>query len=102
MSDMLYRSLDKALQKDGFSISEPIELSSIQEISEEDNHNGYIYILRTKNNRLSKYKNLYKIGCTTSAVSDRIKNAHKEATYLFSEVEIVKALRCYNIIPDEL
>ncbi|PWB00283.1 hypothetical protein C5O24_13360, partial [Paramuribaculum intestinale] len=36
------------------------------------------------------------------AVSDRIKNAHKEATYLFSEVEIVKALRCYNIIPDEL
>lgn len=102
-SDMLFRSLDKALQKDGFAISEKTEdNNSAIEIEDEDVRNGYIYILRTKNNNLSKYKNLYKIGCTTSTVSDRIKNAIKEPTYLFSEVEVVSALRCYNIVPEEL
>lgn len=102
-SDMLFRSLDKALQKDGFAISEKTNDNySVIEIKDEDVRNGYIYILRTKNNNLSKYKNLYKIGCTTSTVSDRIKNALKEPTYLFSEVEVVSALRCYNIVPEEL
>lgn len=102
-SDMLFRSLDKALQKDGFSISERIEDASDNiEIEDDDVRNGYIYILRTKNNNLTKYKNLYKIGCTTSTVSDRIRNALKEPTYLFSEVEVVSALRCYNVVPEEL
>lgn len=102
MSDMLYRSLDKALQKDGFAISEPIELMSTREIIDDDKLNGYVYILKTKNNSLAKYKNLYKIGCTTTSVNGRIKNATKEATYLFSEVEVASALRCYNIVPEEL
>lgn len=102
-SDMLFRSLDKAMQKGGFSISAPIEAPSTAiGVSDDDVQNGYIYILRTKNSSLSKYKNLYKIGCTTSSVGDRIKNASKEPTYLFSEVEVVLILRCYNIVPEDL
>lgn len=102
-SDMLFRSLDKALQKDGFAISErSVTDKENVSISNDDVQNGYIYILRTKNNNLTKYKNLYKIGCTAGAVNERIKNAVKEPTYLFSEVEVVSALRCYNIVPEEL
>lgn len=43
-SDMLFRSLDKALQKDGFGISEIIEENNaVPEITEEDSQNGFIY-----------------------------------------------------------
>lgn len=99
-SDMLYRSLDKALQKDGYSISEKEYAiqDNINVVCEEDQQNGFIYILRTKNPNLQGYEHLYKIGCTTTTVQDRIKNAKKEATYLFSEVEVVTMFRCYNIL----
>lgn len=102
-SDMLFRSLDKALQKDGYAISETLERENDDvNISSDDCQNGYIYILRTKHCELSKYQNLYKIGCTTTSVYDRIRNAKNEPTYLFSEVEIVSSLRCYNIEPEIL
>ena len=42
------------------------------------------------------------IGCTTSTVGDRIKNASKGHSYLFSEVEVVLILRRYNIVPEDL
>ena len=102
-SDMLFRSLDKALQKDGYAISDIVDSPNVSVlINEDDCQNGYIYILKTKNPKLSKYDNLYKIGCTTSSVSERIRNAKNEATYLFADVEIVSSLRCYNIIPEDL
>lgn len=44
-----------------------------------------------------KEKNIYKIGCTKTSVSERIKNAKNEATYLFADVEIVATYRCYNV-----
>ena len=40
---------------------------------------------------------MYKIGFSTSNVSDRIKNASKEATYLFADVEVVATYKCYNL-----
>lgn len=102
-SDMLFRSLDKALQKDGYAISDVIDTAEdTVSIDEDDCQNGYIYILKTKHPKLSKYDNLYKIGCTTSSVSERIRNSKNEATYLFAEVEVVSSLRCYNIVPEDL
>ncbi len=40
---------------------------------------------------------VYKIGCTSTSVSERIKNAKHEATYLYSDVEIVATYNCYNV-----
>ena len=97
-SDMLFRSLDKALQKDGYGISEIIETDyKDAPINDGDKSLGYIYVLRTLNPKFRNEKNFYKIGCTKTSVTERIKNAKNEATYLFSDVEIVATYRCYNV-----
>jgi hypothetical protein len=102
-SDMLYRSLDKAMQLDGYSISDPIENIELDNSTDEaDVLNGYIYVLRTKNPKVSDIPNLYKVGYTTGSVAKRIINAKKEATYLFSDVEIVSTFRCFNILTYDL
>ena len=97
-SDMLFRSLDKALQKDGYCISEIISSEKNQvQITKEDLSFGYIYVLKSLHPRLRGEKDVFKIGCTTTSVSERIKNARNEATYLFADVEIVETYKCYNI-----
>ena len=97
-SDMLFRSLDKALQKDGYCISEIIQAEKNQvQITDEDLSLGYIYVLKSLHPKLRGEKDVFKIGCTTTSVSERIKNARNEATYLFADVEIVETYKCYNI-----
>ena len=97
-SEMLFRSLDKALQKDGYGISDIIDISnSGQTITDKDQSLGYIYVLRSMRSEFRHDKNIYKIGCTKTSVSERIKNAKNEATYLFADVEIVATYRCYNV-----
>lgn len=98
-STMLYRSLYKALLQDGFEVSDYQEESIQKDISAEDKQNGYIYVLASKstNPQIMAVDDLYKIGCCSGAVSDRIKNAANEPTYLLSEVKIVLTARCYNI-----
>ena len=97
-SEMLFRSLDKALQKDGYCISEIItEEKNPVEITDEDLSHGYIYVLKSFHPKLRGEKDIYKIGCTTTSVSERIKNAKNQATYLFADVEIVETYKCYNI-----
>lgn len=97
-SRMLYRSLVKALQVDGFLISDPkgIPVKPLAAV-EGDQSLGYIYVLRTLNPRLKEYEDLYKIGFTSGLVSSRIANCEKEATYLFSRVKVAATYRCYNI-----
>lgn len=97
-SRMLYRSLVKALQVDGFLISDPKDapVSSLS-VAEGDQSLGYIYVLRTLNPKLKEYEDLYKIGFTAGLVSSRIANCEKEATYLFSRVKVAATYRCYNI-----
>lgn len=105
-SNMLYRSLGKALQKSGKLITD-IEDNYIDnlkntpsyEVNEDDAQSGWIYILKSKstNSQLSEIRNLYKIGFSTVPVLDRIKNAKKEATYIYSEVEIIATYHCYNL-----
>ena len=97
-SEMLFRSLDKALQKDGYCISDLINDNRMTvSVTDEDLSLGYIYVLKSLHPRLRNEKDIYKIGCTTTSVSERIKNANKEATYLYADVEIVETYRCYNI-----
>lgn len=98
-SDMLFRSLDKAMQLDGYSISAIIDSDSnaATKVDEADVLNGYIYVLSSRNPSVSNISNLFKIGHTTGSVAERIKNAKKEATYLFNDVEIVSTHRCFNI-----
>lgn len=98
-STMLYRSLYKALLQDGFEVSDYQEESIQKDISDDDKQNGYIYVLASKstNPQIMAVDDLYKIGCCSGAVSDRIKNAANEPTYLLSEVKIVLTARCYNI-----
>lgn len=97
-SDMLFRSLDKAMQLDGYSISDIVPPIA-DEISQSENDvlNGYIYVLRSKNPEVQNIKDLFKIGHTTGTVAERIRNAKSQATYLFSEVDIVTTYRCLNI-----
>lgn len=105
ISNMLFRSLAKAIQKNGKAISNTEESTQDElfknagMVSEEDVKSGWIYVLKSKSNipEIASIKDLYKIGFSTSTVENRIKNAEKEATYLFSEVTIVSSYRCYNM-----
>ena len=97
-SRMLYRSLVKALQVDGFLISEHKEAPAAPAIATDgDQSLGYIYVFKTLNPKLKDYEDLYKIGFTSGLVSSRIANCEKEATYLFSRVRVAATSRCYNI-----
>ncbi|HQG38658.1 MAG TPA: GIY-YIG nuclease family protein [Chitinophagales bacterium] len=101
MSNLLFRSLGKALYKNGNSVTEVIEKEKPVEtiIQNEDEHTGFIYILKSKskNPDIKAIPNLFKIGFSTTEVEDRIKNATKEPTYLMAEVQIVYTYKCYNL-----
>ena len=102
-SDMLYRSLDKALQKDGYSISERLQPSlAVESVNEDDLSMGYVYVLRSHNAILKEVPNVFKIGSTTNTVSERIRNAPNEPTYLYAGVDVVETYRCFNMRPREL
>lgn len=105
ISNLLFRSLGKAIQKNGKAISNTTE-STEEElfknaglVSEEDIKSGWIYVLKSKsrNPKIQEIKDLYKIGFSTTKVGDRIKNASKEPTYLFADVEIIATYKCYNL-----
>lgn len=102
-SDMLYRSLDKALQKEGYSISDKLQPSMVADsVNEDDLSLGYVYVLKSHNAKLQDIPNVYKIGSTTNTVSERIRNAQNEPTYLYAGVDIIETYRCYNMHPREL
>ena len=104
-SNMMYQSLYKALQSSGKSILQNKErvneqiLESFSAITEEDESSGYIYILKSLSDDpdIASTKNLYKIGYSKNPVPKRIKDAHKEPTYLMAAVELVSAYKCYNM-----
>lgn len=103
-SDILLRSLGKALYKDGYSVRD-VSLSDEEllkkrfTVTEADTPSGYIYVLRSKstNPEIADIKNLYKIGFTTQRVEERIANAKQDSTYLYADVEIVASWQVYNI-----
>ena len=109
-SNMYKRSIEKLLYTNGQVVTEnedeAIEAFEAQfnGVNEEDQEVGFIYIAKTlsTNREIQEISNLYKIGFSRTPVSERIKNASKEPTYLMAEVRIVMAYQCYNLNPQKL
>ena len=102
-SDLLVRSLQRALNKDKASrrITDP-DLGPLfsDEEEEDDLPTGYIYVLRSKSEHPFVAQNrsiLHKIGVTGGDVKARIANAKKDPTYLLAEVETVATFKLANI-----
>lgn len=102
-SDLLVRSLQRALNKDKASrrITDPDFGPLFAEEEEADDlPAGYIYVLRSKSDHPFVAENrsvLHKIGVTGGDVEARIANAKKDPTYLLAEVEIVATFKLLNI-----
>jgi hypothetical protein len=102
-SDLLLRSLQRALYKDeaGRRITEPTAgpLFS-EENDDEDVASGTIYVLRSKSDHPLVAANrdvLHKIGVTGGDVQRRIANAKLDPTFLMADVEVVATYTLYNI-----
>ena len=102
-SDLLLRSLQRALNKD--KASRRISVTDFgplfSEMEEPDDlPSGYIYVLRSKSEHPFVAKNrtvLHKIGVTGGDVKARVANAKKDPTYLLADVEIVATFKLSNI-----
>jgi hypothetical protein len=104
-SDLLLRSLQRALNKDKASrrITSP-DLSSLPLFSQvaaaDDLATGYIYVLRSQSEHPFIAENrsvIHKIGVTIGDVKKRVANAKKDPTYLLADVEIVATFKLANI-----
>lgn len=108
-SNMLYRSLYKALLDNGKAVSEHVDkvnekfVEKFSNISEEDKEAGFIYVLKSKSDKqeIKEIEHLYKIGYSKVAVEERVKNASQEPTYLMAPVSIITAFKCYNMNPQK-
>jgi len=106
-SDILLRSLQRALNKDetGRRIIEAIPGSSAGPLfagnaSDEDSASGTIYVLRSKSDHpvIEKSRDvIHKIGVTGGSVERRIANAKLDPTFLMADVEIVATYELFNI-----
>jgi hypothetical protein len=102
-SDLLLRSLQRALNKDAASrrITAPGfgPLFSDEE-GEEDSPSGSIYVLRSKSEHPFVAENrsvIHKIGVTGGDVKRRLSNAKKDPTFLLADVDLVGNYRLSNI-----
>lgn len=102
-SDMLMRSLQRALYKDdaGRRIIDPAPGPLFGNTAEPDDlESGTIYVLRSKSDLPLIAKNrelIHKIGVTGGEVDIRISAAETDPTYLFAAVEVVATYKLYNI-----
>lgn len=107
---MLKRSVEKILYINGKVVSENSDkvnsdfLEKFNNVNDEDEAAGYIYILRSKSDKpeIKELNNLFKIGFSKTSVEERIKNASVEPTYLMADVKVVMAYQCYNMNPQKL
>lgn len=105
VSNMFFRSLGKAILKNGKIVTNTAEnvYKQLQNnagmVTEEDIQSGWIYVLKSYSEfpEIKNLENLFKIGFSRSPVKERIKNASKEATYLFADVDIVAVYNCYSL-----
>lgn len=102
-SNILYRSLQRALNKDKSSrrvlVNEEGPLfSHIEE--EGDLESGHIYVLRSKSDHpfIAEHRDvIHKIGVTGGDIKARIAGARKDPTYLLADVEVVASFKLANI-----
>lgn len=102
-SDLLLRSLQRALNKDKASrrITEP-DFGPLfsADAAEDDLPTGYIYVLRSKSENpfVAEHRSvIHKIGVTGGDVKSRVANAKRDPTYLLADVEIVATFKLANI-----
>ena len=102
-SDLLLRSLQRALYKDEVSrrVSEPSAGPLFAGESEADDlASGTIYVLRSRSDNPIVAANrdlVHKIGVTGGDVAKRIANAKLDPTFLLADVEIVATYKLFNI-----
>jgi hypothetical protein len=102
-SDLLLRSLQRALYKDeaGRRISDPVAGPLFADESEEgDEASGIVYVLRSKAEHPTVVAHrdvLHKIGVTGGDVARRIANARLDPTFLMADVEVVATYELFNI-----
>ena len=109
-SNMLYRSLYKALLANEKAITENLEttnerfIEKFSNITDEDKEAGFIYILKSKSDKqeIKKIQHLYKIGFSKIKVEERIKNASQEPTYLMADVRLLMVYKCFNMNTQKL
>ena len=102
-SDLLVRSLQRALNKD--KASRRITVTDFGPLfagveAADDLPTGYIYVLRSKSEHPFIAENrsiIHKIGVTGGDVKNRIANAKKDPTYLLADVQIVAKFKLANI-----
>ena len=102
-SDLLLRSLQRALYKDeaGRRISE-ISAGPLfgDRLDDGDTESGTIYVLRSLSDHpfVTEHRGLiHKIGVTGGKVETRIANAAHDATYLLAEVEVIATYKLADI-----
>ncbi|WP_437202254.1 GIY-YIG nuclease family protein [Planctomicrobium sp. SH664] len=103
-SDLLLRSLQRALYKDDSSRRitdrEQGELLFLDNEEEGDQATGSVYVLRSLSDHpfLAEHrKAIHKIGVTGGSVKKRVANARKDPTFLLADVEIVAEYKLANI-----
>ncbi len=102
-SDLLLRSLQRALYKDKASrrITEPGFGPLFSDDEEEDDlATGYVYVLRSQSEHpfVAEHRSvLHKIGVTGGDVKSRVAGAKKDPTYLLADVEIVATYKLANV-----
>lgn len=106
-SDILLRSLQRALNKDetGRRIVETVPGSTAGPLfagvsDAEDLASGTIYVLRSKSDNpiIAKSRDvIHKIGVTGNNVERRIVNAKIDPTFLMADVEVVATYELFNI-----
>jgi hypothetical protein len=104
-SDLLLRSLQRALYKDegGRRISEPTAgpLFEQSPAPEQDQlATGTLYVLRSRSTHpaITAHRDLiHKIGITGGSVEARIAGATDDATYLLAEVDVVATYKLYDV-----
>ena len=102
-SNLLRRSLERALYKDetGRRLTDPDMGPLFGDTPEPDDiETGTIYVLRSLSSHpfIAKHRELiHKIGVTSGKVETRIAGAHKDATYLLADVEVVATYKLHNL-----
>jgi len=102
-SDLLLRSLQRALYKDdtGRRLTGPGTGPLFGDAAEPgDIQSGTIYVLRSQSSHpfIAEHRELiHKIGVTGGKVEDRIAGAEKDATYLLAGVEVVATYQLHNL-----
>ncbi|MBX3412552.1 MAG: GIY-YIG nuclease family protein [Pirellulales bacterium] len=102
-SDLLLRSLQRALYKDKASrrITEPRAEPLFSDLEDEDDlATGHIYVLRSKSEHpfVAEHRTvLHKIGVTGGSVKGRVANAKKDPTFLLADVEVVATFKLANV-----